>query len=79
MSFCSWDFGYRPVPRSPVARPLDMEPDDPIGRVREQRLRALVDELLTLVRRLNPTLPDDQVLEMAESMAELRMLDEEMG
>jgi hypothetical protein len=31
------------------------------------------------VRRLNPTMPDGQVLEMAESMAELRLLDEEIG
>jgi len=31
------------------------------------------------VQRLNPTMPDDQVLEMAESMAELRLLDEETG
>jgi hypothetical protein len=32
-----------------------------------------------MVRRLNPLMPDDQVLEMAESMAELRLLDEEIG
>lgn len=51
--------------------------DDPMARVRERRLRALVDQLLPQVRRLNPTMPDDQVLEMAESMAELRLLDEE--
>ena len=56
-----------------------MERDDnPLAKVREQRFRALVDELLPRVRRFNPTLPDDQVLEMAESMAELR-LDEEIG
>jgi 5-methylcytosine-specific restriction enzyme A len=42
-------------------------------------LRAIVDELLPKVRRLNPTMPDDQVLELAESMAELRLLDEEIG
>jgi hypothetical protein len=55
-----------------------MERDDPMARVRERRFRALVDALLPQVRRLNPMLPDDQVLEMAESMAELRLLDEEM-
>lgn len=55
-----------------------MEPNDPMARVRERRRRALVDELLPMVRRLNPTMPDDQVLEMADSMAELRLLDEEM-
>jgi hypothetical protein len=53
--------------------------DDPTARVRERRFNALVDELLPKVRRLNPMLPDDQVLEMAESMAELRLLDEEIG
>jgi hypothetical protein len=53
--------------------------DDPTARVREQRLRAYVDELLPKVRRLNPLWPDEDVLEMAESMAELRLLDEEIG
>ena len=32
-----------------------------------------------MVRRLNPKMPDDQVLELAESMAELRLMDEEIG
>ena len=32
---------------------------------------ALVSDLLPMVRRLNPPMPSDQVLEMAESMAEL--------
>jgi len=53
--------------------------DDPTAHAREQRFRGLVDELLPRVRRFNPTMPDDQVLEMAESMAELRLLDEELG
>jgi hypothetical protein len=63
---------------APLERPLGMEPDDPMARVRERRRRQLIDELLPKVRRLNPTMPDDQVLDMAESMAELRLLDEEM-
>jgi hypothetical protein len=67
------------MPNAPLGRLLGMEPDDPMVRVRERRLRALVDELLPKVRRLNPTLPDDQVLELAESMAGLRLLDEEIG
>jgi hypothetical protein len=53
--------------------------DDPEAKVRARRFRALVDQLLPQVRRFNPTMPDDQVLEMAESMAELRLLDEEIG
>ena len=52
---------------------------DPTAGVRDRRFRALVDQLLPQVRRFNPTMPDDQVLEMAESMAELRLLDEELG
>ena len=50
---------------------------DPTARLRERRFQGLVRELLPEVRRLNPTMPDDQVLKMAESMAELRLLDEE--
>ena len=53
--------------------------DDPRARVREQRIDALVDELLPRVRRLNPHWSDDEVIEMAESMAEMRLLDEELG
>jgi hypothetical protein len=54
-----------------------MQSDDPAARARERRCRALVDELLPQVRGLNPTMPDDQVLEMAEGMARLRLLGEE--
>jgi hypothetical protein len=31
------------------------------------------------VRRFDATTPDDQVVELAERMAELRLLDEEIG
>lgn len=55
-----------------------MESDDPIARVRARRLRALVDELLPKLRRLNPQWSDEEILDTAESMAELRLLDEEM-
>ena len=70
--------------RTPVAgvlRPsVRMEyHEDPTARVREQRFQGLVSDLVPKVRRLNPMMPDDQVLEMAESMAELRLLDEELG
>jgi hypothetical protein len=40
---------------------------------------ALVGELLPHVCRFNPTIPDVQLLGLAESMAELRLLDEEIG
>jgi hypothetical protein len=35
--------------------------------------------LLPQLSPCNPTMPDDQALELAESMAELRLFDEEMG
>ena len=38
-----------------------------------------VDELLPKVRQLNPRRSDEDFLETAESMAELRLLDEEIG
>jgi hypothetical protein len=53
--------------------------DDPRAKARLLHFNALVAELYPKVRRFNPTMPDDQVLEMAKSMAELRLLDEEMG
>jgi hypothetical protein len=56
-----------------------VEIDDPIARVREHRRRAFIDDLIPRVRRLNPLWTDDEVIEMAESMAELRLLDEEIG
>jgi hypothetical protein len=62
-----------------VLRPMDMERDEPIARVRKRRRRALASELVPMVRRLNPMMPDDQVLGMADNMAELRLLDEELG
>jgi hypothetical protein len=40
--------------------------------VREQRIDGLVHELAPRVRRLNPNWSDDEIIEMAESMAELR-------
>lgn len=53
--------------------------DDPTARVRQRRFRQYADDLLPKVRRLNPQWSDEEVLEVAESMAELRLLDEEMG
>ena len=45
--------------------------------MRERRYRALVDELLPKLRRLNPQWSDEEILDSAESMAELRLLDEQ--
>ena len=46
--------------------------------MRERRYRALVDELLPKLRRLNPQWSDEEILDSAESMAELRLLDEQI-
>ena len=56
-----------------------MEPDDPMQRVRDRRRRELIDELIPKLRRLNPLWSDEEILDTAESMAELRLLDEEIG
>jgi hypothetical protein len=53
--------------------------EDPRAKVRAARVKALVDELLPKLRRLNPQWSDDEILDSAESMAELRLLDEEIG
>lgn len=53
-----------------------MEHEDPTAKVRARRRQELIDELLPKVRRLNPHWSDDEVVEMAESMAEHRLLDE---
>jgi hypothetical protein len=56
-----------------------MEGNDPLWRVCERRRSAMVDELLPKLRRLNRVWTDDESLDTAESMAELRLLDEELG
>jgi hypothetical protein len=48
--------GNRPssiVTQLGASRPLCMEPDNPIARVRDQRRKALISELLPKLRRLN--------------------------
>lgn len=45
-----------------------------MARVRERRRRALVDELLPKLRRLNPNSSDEEILDTAEGMAEFRLL-----
>lgn len=66
--------------RANLLRPVSMEPDDdPLARVRAQRRKALTDELLPKLRRLNPVWTDEEIFGTAESMADLRLLDEEIG
>ena len=79
MAFIAWDFGpWSCVTPMPAPASPGMESDDPRAQVRQRRLRALIAELIPKVRRLNPHWSDEEVIEMAESMAELRLLDEEM-
>jgi len=40
---------------------------------------GLVSQLLPKLRRLNPQRSGEEILDTAESMADLRLLDEEMG
>ena len=72
---------FEALPVASVLRPsTSMGYDaDPTAGVRERRFQGLVSDLLPRVRRLNPTMPDDQVLEMAESMAELRLREDEVS
>ena len=61
-------------------RRCDPEPrEDPRAAVREHRYQELVSDLLPRLRRLNPMMDEENVLEMAESMAELRLLDDQIG
>jgi hypothetical protein len=53
--------------------------DDPTAKVRARRHRQLVDDLIPKLRRLNPLWSDEEIVDTAESMAELRLLDEEIG
>jgi hypothetical protein len=69
--------GWRVTPPA-APRTEGMERDDPMARVREQRRKALISELVPKSRRFNPLWSDHEVLETAESMAELRLLDEEI-
>ena len=60
-------------------RQRDPDPmEDPRAAVRERRYQSLVSDLLPRLRRLNPMMDDENILEIAESMAELRLLDEEI-
>ena len=83
MGIQSWCDGWSiyPLPAASVLRPsVRMDYDaDPTAGVRERRFHGLVSDLLPKARQLNPMMPDDQVLEMAESMAEFRLLEEELG
>ena len=54
-----------------------MEIDDVIARVREQRFQGLIRELLPRLRRLNAMMDDEPMLVLTESMAELKLPDED--
>jgi hypothetical protein len=55
-----------------------MEIEDITARVRERRFHELVSDLLPRLRRINAMMDDESILELAESMAELKLLDEEL-
>lgn len=60
------------------ARDDGMDFGDVTARVREQRFQTLVSDLLPRLRRINAMMDDESILELAESIAELKLLDEEL-
>jgi hypothetical protein len=52
---------------------------DPLVQVRNERFRALVEELMPKIRRVTPDLTEEQLLAAAELMAEYRLADDELG
>lgn len=52
---------------------------DPLTSVGEERLRAMVAELIPKIRRVSPWLTADEVVAAAERMAQYRLADEDLG
>lgn len=58
---------------------MSKESDSLRGSERQRRFEALVAKLLPQVRRLHPTMSDSQQREVAEGMARLRLLGEDIA
>jgi hypothetical protein len=54
-----------------------MDTNEPTAAEREVRFEALVEEFSEKLRRMNPPKTEDELREMAESMAQMWLLDEE--
>ena len=54
------------------------ESSDAVSKVRAERFRALVAELMPKIRRVSPTLTDAQLRSAAELMAQYRLADDEL-
>jgi hypothetical protein len=52
---------------------------NPLTDVRAERYRALVEELMPKIKRVTPTLSDEQLRAAAELMAQYRLADEDLG
>ena len=52
---------------------------NPLTGVRAERYRALVEELMPKIKRVTPTLSDEQLRAAAELMAHYRLADEDLG
>jgi len=55
----------------------NVEPRDPMARLREQRLHEIMRGLMPRLRPLFPDMPDDLFQELVERMAELQAKDEQ--
>ena len=67
-----------PVTPSALARPDEMQPNIVIAQRDEQRRQTLISEMVPTLRRFNPTMPADQLLELVASMADLRLVHAEV-
>lgn len=52
--------------------------DDPLAKLRTQRLHEIMNTLTPRLRRVFPEMPDDLFFEMVEEMAEIQTRDEEL-
>lgn len=55
----------------------NVEPGDPLARLRQQRLHEIMGTLAPRLRPLFPDLPDDLFHELVERMAEIQSRDEQ--
>jgi hypothetical protein len=55
-----------------------MRIDTSSTQVHEQRRQTLISEMVPTLRRFNPEMPDDQLIALVASMADLRLVHAEV-
>ena len=60
------------------SRPYGMQPNLPSTQLHEQRRQTLISEMVPTLRRFNPEMPDDQLIKLVASMADLRLVHAEV-